>query len=129
MTTSGLLSNQTNSPPPGTQRPPGFWKASPPCPPRPPWWRLVVVLALFASALVSAAQEWPQFRGTKSGVAVDDAALPDQWSTTEGVVWKLDVPGRGWSSPIVTGDHVFITTALNTKGDEEALKDTPSYTP
>src|SRR5262245_37782242 len=74
-------------------------KALPPCPPCPPWWRFVFVLALLASTLVSA-QEWPQFRGPKSGVGVDDLALPERWSTTEGVVWKLDVPGRGWSSPI-----------------------------
>src|SRR5262245_9915012 len=91
------------------------------------------VLALLAAATVSgilfADQEWPQFRGPKSGVGVDDLSLPDRWSTTESVVWKLDVPGRGWSSPIVTGDHIFITSAINTRGDEEALKDTPSYTP
>jgi outer membrane protein assembly factor BamB len=94
-----------------------------------PRWRVVAALTLLASAILSAEQEWRQFRGPKSGVAIDDAALPDRWSATEGVVWKLDVPGRGWSSPIVTGDHVFVTSAVNTKGGDEALKDTPSYTP
>src|SRR5262245_7976618 len=97
-------------------------------------WRLgsrrsVLVAAFLASSIASADQEWPQFRGSKSGVAADDAALPDTWSATTNVAWKVDVPGRGWSSPIVTGDHVFVTSAVNTKGGEEALKAIPAYTP
>jgi len=59
-------------------------------------------------AVVSADDNWPQFRGPKSGVAADDPVLPDTWSPTENVVWKIDVAGRGWSSPVVWGDHVFI---------------------
>src|SRR5882672_7719505 len=92
------------------------------------WWS-VVVLALLVSTIVSAEQEWPQFRGSKSGVAGDDPALPDTWSATTNVAWKIDMPGRGWSSPVVSGDHVFITAAVNTKGSEESLKPVPSYTP
>jgi outer membrane protein assembly factor BamB len=88
-----------------------------------------MALALLASTIVSADQEWPQFRGAKSGVAANDAALPDTWSATQNVAWKLDVPGRGWSSPIVAGDHVFVTSAVNTRGGEEALKEIPAYTP
>jgi outer membrane protein assembly factor BamB len=84
---------------------------------------------LLAVTVISADQEWPQFRGSKSGVAADDPALPDTWSTTQNVAWKIDVPGRGWSSPVVSGDHVFVTAAVNTKGSEDALKPVPSYTP
>ena len=87
------------------------------------------MLALLVSTIVFAEQEWPQFRGPKSGVAADDPALPDTWSATTNVAWKIDVPGRGWSSPVVSGDHVFITAAVNTKGSEESLKPVPSYTP
>jgi hypothetical protein len=90
---------------------------------------LAFLAAAAISAILSADQEWPQFRGPKSGVGVDDVALPDKWSATEGVAWKVDIPGRGWSSPIATGDHIFVTSTINTRGDEEALKDTPSYTP
>jgi outer membrane protein assembly factor BamB len=78
---------------------------------------------------VSASQEWPQFRGRQSGVAPDDPSLPETWSRTENVVWAIDVPGRGWSSPIVAGDHVFVTSVINTRNDEPALKPVPSYTP
>ena len=45
------------------------------------------------------------------GVA-EHADLPDHWSTAENVVWKQDIPGRGWSSPVVWGKHVFITTVV-----------------
>ncbi len=56
---------------------------------------------------------WAQFRGLNAGVAADDPALPDSWSTTENVVWKIDVPGNAWSSPIVWGDYVFVTTVIS----------------
>src|SRR5262245_1246670 len=92
-----------------------------------PWWR-GFLLALVATTIVSADREWPQCRGAKSGVAADDAALPETWSATQNVAWKLDLPGRGWSSPIVTGDHVFVTSAVNTGGREQALREVPAYT-
>ena len=41
--------------------------------------------------------------------------MPERWSVTDHVRWKLDVPGRGWSSPIVWGNTVFLTSALNGK--------------
>ena len=37
--------------------------------------------------------------------------MPLTWSATDGVVWKTEIPGEGWSSPIVWGDRVFVTTA------------------
>jgi hypothetical protein len=66
-----------------------------------------------------AAQNWPQFRGTMAGVGVDDPDLPDTWSTTDNVAWVTAIPGIGWSSPIVWGDHVFLTTVVNS-GQQEA---------
>jgi outer membrane protein assembly factor BamB len=88
---------------------------------------LVTVSILSVQIMAGAADNWPQFRGSRAGVAPDDDALPDKWSATENIVWKIDVPGRGWSSPIVWGDHVFVTAAVNTKGTEEPLKPVPSY--
>jgi outer membrane protein assembly factor BamB len=59
---------------------------------------------------------WPGFRGHEmSGVAPAAVRIPDRWSTTENVRWKVDVPGRGWSSPIVWGDTVFVTSAISAK--------------
>ena len=57
--------------------------------------------------------EWPQFRGLTAGAAADDPSLPDQWSTTENVAWSVDIPGLGWSSPIIAGDHIFVTSAIS----------------
>src|SRR4030095_2150939 len=44
--------------------------------------------------------------------------LPERWSTTENVEWSVEIPGRGWSSPIVTGDRIFLTT-VTTEGQSK----------
>jgi outer membrane protein assembly factor BamB len=79
---------------------------------------------LLASLLVVssgyAEVNWPHFRGTTAGV-VEDEVLPDTWSTTENVVWTVEIPGRAWSSPIVWGHRIFVTTAV-AEGDIEAPK-------
>ena len=71
-----------------------------------------------AAAPDAAGQHWPRFRGLHAGAVADDPALPDRWSETENVAWKIDVPGLSWSSPIVWGDHVFVTTAVSAADDE-----------
>ena len=80
----------------------------------------IVALAL-ASPAAGPNDHWPQFRGPSAGVAENDPALPDRWSATSNVLWTLDVPGIGWSSPVVWGDHVFVTSVINT-GRAEAPK-------
>ena len=79
-----------------------------------------VVAALIALGLtaVSAADDWPHFR-PDAGVAADDPRLPDTWGTKENVAWKVAVPGLGWGSPIVWGEHVFVTSVL---GDDTVPK-------
>lgn len=60
---------------------------------------------------------WPQFRGPNAdGVATDNPRLPLKWSLTENVKWFADVPGFGWSCPVVVGNKVFLTTVV---GDDE----------
>jgi outer membrane protein assembly factor BamB len=81
----------------------------------------IVCLSFLAGEAVGAAQDWPQFRGRQGGVAVDHPALPDSWSETRNVTWKIDIPGRGWSSPVVWGDHVFVTTAINVRQPKQTL--------
>jgi outer membrane protein assembly factor BamB len=75
-------------------------------------------IALSAASSVIDAQEWPRFRGNDAGVAADDPALPDTWSQTENIVWTRTIPGIGWSSPVVWGDHVFVSTVVNTAQQE-----------
>ena len=72
-----------------------------------------VALTYLALTVVSASEQWPQFRGLSAGVVADDPALPDTWSQTENVVWKTDIPGLGWSSPVVWGDHIIVTSAIS----------------
>ena len=65
------------------------------------------------SVVAQALAEWPQFRGLTAGAVADDPALPDTWSTTDNVAWAVEIPGLGWSSPVVAGDHVFVTAAIS----------------
>src|SRR5688572_11278267 len=55
---------------------------------------------------------WPQFRGPGSTGLGAGANLPDTWSTTQNVTWKLTIPGQGWSSPIAWGDRIFVTSVI-----------------
>jgi hypothetical protein len=85
--------------------------------------RVVCLLcsAVLGIVVVSAEENWPRFRGADGGVAADHPSLPDVWSPSQNIVWKIDVPGRSWSSPVVWGDHVFVTSAINTVETEALL--------
>jgi outer membrane protein assembly factor BamB len=67
-----------------------------------------VAIALVAAA-VSAAADWPRFRGPTGFGTSDAGSLPATWSATKNVVWKTRLPGPGTSSPIVVGKKVFLT--------------------
>jgi outer membrane protein assembly factor BamB len=58
---------------------------------------------------------WPQFRGPDSNPVGAHARLAERWSKTENVEWSQAIPGRGWSSPIVTNGRVYVTT-VTTEG-------------
>ncbi len=79
------------------------------------------VLLSIAAQHTTTAANWPQFRGPGALGVGDNSNLPDRWSTNENVAWKIEVPGRGWSSPIIWGDRVFITTVAS-DGDVEPPK-------
>ncbi len=80
----------------------------------------VLVCCCFLSSAF-AAEEWSQFRGASAGVA-DDKNLPDTWSASENVVWKVDIAGRGWSSPVVAGDRIFLTSVIAAQPEEAPKK-------
>ena len=71
--------------------------------------------ALLAASLVTTAAPpvWPGFRGPDMAGLALDAKLPDRWSRSQNVKWAIDVPGRGWSSPIVSGGVVYVTSAIS----------------
>ena len=81
---------------------------------------LPCVLFLFDSA--AGQDNWPRFRGADAnGVVPDDPRLPDTWDQENNVQWKVTVPGRGWGSPIVWGDRVFVS-AVHSDDDYESPK-------
>jgi outer membrane protein assembly factor BamB len=57
--------------------------------------------------------DWPQFRGPTGQGHSDEQGLPLSWSETKNVRWKVAIPGRGWSSPVVQGDRIWLTTATD----------------
>jgi outer membrane protein assembly factor BamB len=86
--------------------------------------RLAIALlfsALLCRSLLAAPPEWPQFRGPGGQGHADPTAIgmPIQWSEHENIVWKTTLPGRGWSSPVIAGNQIWLTTALETPATEE----------
>jgi outer membrane protein assembly factor BamB len=76
--------------------------------------QILTLLALFLLvAGVIHAQNWPQFRGPNTQGHSAETSLPLRWSATENIAWKTELPGEAWSSPIVWGNHVFVTTATD----------------
>jgi hypothetical protein len=85
---------------------------------RPISWITVGLMLWLTLPLAAEAQQWPQLRGLNAGDIADDPALPDTWSETENIAWKIDIPGLSWSSPIIWDDHIFVTTAVSAADDE-----------
>lgn len=69
-----------------------------------------VLLFLFLSLLIPA-QDWPEFRGPTGQGHSDERGLPLTWSETRNVRWKAAIPGKGWSSPSIQGDRIWLTAA------------------
>lgn len=78
-------------------------------------WFGLVLLTLLPLSLV--AQDWRQFRGpTGQGIA-EASDLPTEWNDAKNVAWRLAIPGRGWSSPVVAHGRVWLTTAVTQNRD------------
>ena len=78
--------------------------------------RVALLVALGCAVGTAGAEEWPQFRGaTGQGHSVE-RDLPVEWSETKNVMWKAEVPGLGWSSPVVANGRVWLTTAMEDRG-------------
>src|SRR5438093_3166173 len=72
---------------------------------------VVLVLILWVAA-GRAGQDWPEFRGPtgQGDAAAED--LPLEWDATRHIAWKQSIPGHGWSSPVLKGAHVYVTTGV-----------------
>lgn len=84
------------------------------------WW--VCCLGLTPTLVADDDAWWPQFRGPDATGVAENGTFPATWTETENVAWKTDLPGRGWSSPVVVGKSIFLTTVINTGASEEIKK-------
>ncbi|HAD60539.1 MAG TPA: serine/threonine protein kinase [Planctomycetaceae bacterium] len=72
---------------------------------------LATTLILFAVCDSASAEDWTRFRGPNGQGISSEKNLPLKWSEDENIVWKTPISGTGWSSPIIHGDHIFMTSA------------------
>ncbi|MDP7014316.1 MAG: PQQ-binding-like beta-propeller repeat protein [Pirellulaceae bacterium] len=72
-----------------------------------------VVLLFIGSAIVARAEDWPRFRGPSGQGVSTERDLPLTWTATQNVDWKTPIPGAGWSSPVIRGDRVFVTSTTD----------------
>lgn len=67
---------------------------------------------LAAAPLFAAKPEWPEFRGPQGNGLANVQGLPETWSEDENIVWKTPLPGKGHSSPVIAGNQIWLTTAV-----------------
>ena len=80
--------------------------------------RIFVLAAIFVGAIVfnqsavmAQNNNWTHFRGNNlDGISVDNQ-VPEKWNDTTNIIWKTDIHGRGWSSPVIYGNQVWITSS------------------
>jgi outer membrane protein assembly factor BamB len=73
----------------------------------------VLTAHLFANAALG--MDWTQFRGPEGAGVSLETGLPTKWSTTEGLRWKAELPGRGLSNPVIAGGKVYVTASSGYK--------------
>lgn len=82
--------------------------------------RLLPALLLLSTA--SYAGNWPEWRGPSAQGHASASGLPETWSETSNVGWKTALPGRGHSTPVMWGEQIWLTTALETAATAEEAK-------
>ncbi len=73
--------------------------------------RAIFALACILAASPALAENWPQWRGTDNDGISHEADLPTKWSKTEGVAWRLSLPGPAGATPVIWDDSIFLTSA------------------
>jgi outer membrane protein assembly factor BamB len=74
--------------------------------------RIALLPLVALTGLTAHAEDWPQFRGPTGQGHSTERNLPLEWSESKNVLWKTPLPGRGWSSPVVVGGRVWLTSAV-----------------
>jgi len=81
--------------------------------------RLLLTAALAIVSTSLSAAEWPEWRGPGGQGHAQATGLPASWSETNNVTWKTELPGRAWSSPVIEGKNIWLTTAIETLAKKE----------
>jgi len=71
----------------------------------------IAAVLVVTSISLALADDWAQFRGPAGG-ALADSSLPTEWAADKKIQWTAQIPGYGWSQPIIVGDKVFVTSAI-----------------
>jgi outer membrane protein assembly factor BamB len=72
----------------------------------------LALVALFSLTTIGSAANWPQWRGPDGSGISTEKNLPAEWTPTKNIKWKTPIAGRAHSSPIVWGNKIFLTTAI-----------------
>jgi outer membrane protein assembly factor BamB len=80
-------------------------------------------------ALAASSEAWPTWRGAAGTGSVAGAKPPVKWSDTENIKWKAEVPGLGFSTPIVWQDRIYLLTAIETTEEDPAAKSAAAAAP
>ena len=83
----------------------------------------IAVAAASLAAISSTQADWPQWRGPGGQGVADSSNVPTEWSETKNVAWRTNLPGRGWSSPLVIGNQIWVTAAHETLASREETKE------
>lgn len=79
----------------------------------------LITLLSIATEVTLAQDSWPEFRGVNGSGIANDQSVPSVFGESQGVTWKTELPGRGWSSPVVADGVVWMTTAIEKIPTEE----------
>jgi outer membrane protein assembly factor BamB len=82
---------------------------------------ILAVLTMPVAALAADGSDWPMWRGPRGDGQSSESGIPVKWSGTDHIAWKTRLPGKGHSSPIVWGDRVFVTSAVEDKNERLLL--------
>ncbi len=84
-------------------------------------WEVILLSGLFLVGVLrlQGSGEWPEWRGPGGQGHAQGDPLPTRWGENLNVTWKAPIPGRGWSSPVIDGDQIWLTTAIETKANPD----------
>ncbi len=85
--------------------------------------RSVFIAATIAMVPTAATQadDWPEFRGPTGQGIVTAGKVPLEWNPDKNIAWKVEVPGSGWSSPVVVAERIYLTTAVPPENEGQSV--------